>query len=158
MLIRVEVGGLALSSDPEDTLISYALGSCLGLTMYDPMARIGGLIHAKLPTERQVRPDFAGGPAVFADLGSQRLLQAMYDAGAVKSRILVCLAGCAKPAQAITSDIGARNYTIARKVLWKNGLLVHGEDVGGENPRTITLVIATGEVTINSLGKRTRLA
>jgi len=158
MLIRVEIGGLAISSDPEDTLISYALGSCVGVAMYDPVARIGGLIHAKLPIARDTRPELSGGPATCADLGTMRLLQGMYEAGAVKSRLLISLAGCGNPVKTITHDIGARNYTIVRKVLWKNGLLVHAEDVGGEKPRTITLHLGTGEVTISSLGETVRIA
>lgn len=158
MLIRVEIGGLAVSSEPGDTLISYALGSCLGLAMYDPVARVGGLIHAKLPVARHSRPEMVGGPAICVDEGALRLLQSMYDAGAARHRLLVTLAGCGNPVQSITHDIGARNYTIARKILWKNGLLVHAEDVGGTRPRTISLAIDSGEVHISSQGEKIRLA
>ena len=158
MLIRVEIGGLVVSDNPEDTLISYALGSCLGLAVYDPAARIGGLIHSKLPVARQARPEIGGGPAICTDEGAARLLQAVYDAGAEKHRLKITLAGCGKPVKTFTHDIGSRNYTIARKVLWKNGLLVHAEDVGGDKPRTISLAIATGEVIVSARGERIRLA
>lgn len=158
MLIRVEIGGLAISSEPEDTLISYALGSCAGVAMYDPVAKIGGLIHAKLPVARDTRPELVRGPAICADVGTMRLLQSMYEAGAVKSRLLISVAGCANPVKAITHDIGARNYTIVRKVLWKNGLLIHAEDVGGEKPRTISLNLSNGEINISSLGETVRIA
>ncbi len=158
MLIRVEVGGLAISSDPGDTLISYALGSCVGVAIYDPVAKIGGLIHAKLPVARDTRPELSGGPAMCADVGTMRLLQGMFEAGAVKSRLLVSIAGCGNPVKTITHDIGGRNYTIVRKVLWKNGILVHAEDVGGDKPRTIALCLGTGEVTINALGETVRIA
>lgn len=158
MLIRVEMGGLAISSDPNDTLISYALGSCAGVAIYDPVAKIGGLIHAKLPVARDARPEMEGGAAICADVGTMRLLQSMYEAGAVKSRLIVSIAGCGNPAKAITHDIGGRNYTIVRKVLWKNGILVHAEDVGGEKPRTIALCLDTGEVTISSQGATVRIA
>ncbi len=158
MLRRVEIGGLAISADPEDTLISYALGSCLGLAIYDPVARIGGLIHSKVPISRQARPEIGGGPAMCADQGATLLLQGMFEAGARKSRLVVSVAGCGNPVKAITHDIGTRNYTIARKVLWKNGLFIHAEDVGGEKPRTITLNIGTGAVEISSRGERTRLS
>lgn len=157
MMIRVEIGGMALSSDPDDTLISYALGSCVGLAAYDPVKKIGGLIHCKLPVARQARPELGGGPAMCADVGAALLLQSMFDAGAAKHRLLITIAGCGNPVKAITHDIGARNYTIIRKILWKNGLLVHAEDVGGEKPRTIALAIDTGEVTISSRGERVLL-
>jgi len=158
MLIRVEIGGLTVSADPEDTLISYALGSCLGMAIYDPVARIGGMIHSKVPVSRQSRPEIDGGPAMCADQGVTLLLQTLFDAGARKSRLIVAVAGCGNPVKAITHDIGNRNYTIARKVLWKNGLFIHAEDVGGEKPRTITLAVATGEVHISSRGEKTRLS
>ncbi len=157
MLQRVEIGGLIVSSDPEDSLISYALGSCLGLSIYDPVARLGGLIHSKVPVERNSRPEMAGGPAICADAGTMMLLRRMFDAGARKERMVVVIAGCGNPVKAITHDIGSRNHTITRKVLWKNGLFVHAEDVGGDRPRTIQLDIGTGEVTIKSRGETIRL-
>lgn len=154
---RVEIGSLLVSSDPDDTLISYALGSCLGLAMYDPVARIGGMIHAKVPVARHSRPELGGGPAVCADQGTLALLQAMYDAGAQNSRLQVTIAGCGNPVKAITHDIGSRNYTVARKVLWKNGLFIQAEDVGGEKPRTIALSIGSGEFTVRARGDTVRL-
>ena len=158
MLRRVEIGGLTVSSDPEDTLISYALGSCLGLAIYDPLARIGGLIHSKVPMVRQARPEIGGGPATCVDQGATMLLQALFDAGARKNRLIIYVAGCGNPVKAITHDIGTRNYTVARKVLWKNGLFITAEDVGGEKPRTISLDIGTGEFCVSSRGERTQLS
>lgn len=158
MLRRVEIGGLIATADPEDILISYALGSCLGLAIYDPVARVGGMIHSKVPMTRQARPEIGGGPATCADQGATLLLQALFDLGARKSRLIVSVAGCGNPVKSITHDIGQRNYTVARKVLWKNGLFIHAEDVGGEKPRTISLDIATGDVYISSRGEKTKLA
>ncbi len=157
MLRRVEIGGLVVSSNPEDSLITYALGSCLGLLIYDPVLHMGGLIHSKVPIARHARPEMAGGPAMCADQGTVALLQLMLNSGARKDRLIVTIAGCANPVKEITHDIGHRNYTIARKVLWKNGLFVHAEDVGGTNPRTLQLDIATGNVTIKSQGETTQL-
>jgi chemotaxis protein CheD len=157
VLRRVEIGGLVVSSDPDDVLISYALGSCLGLAVYDPVLRIGGLIHSKVPIARQARPELGGGPAICADVGTMTLLQRIYDAGGRKERLIVTIAGCGNPVAAITHDIGRRNHTIARKVLWKNGLLVHAEDVGGDKPRTIQLNVGDGEVTVKSHGETIRL-
>jgi chemotaxis protein CheD len=158
VLRRVEIGGLIATADPEDILISYALGSCLGLAIYDPVARVGGMIHSKVPMTRQARPEIGGGPATCADQGATLLLQALFDLGARKSRLIVSVAGCGNPVKSITHDIGQRNYTVARKVLWKNGLFIHAEDVGGEKPRTISLDIATGDVYISSRGEKTKLA
>lgn len=157
MLRRVEIGALVVSADPEDTLISYALGSCLGLAIYDPERRIGGLIHAKVPIARQTRPDMEGGPAICADQGTMALLQQLLDAGARKDQMHIYMAGCGNPVQAITHDIGRRNHAIARKVLWKNGLFVRAEDVFGTKARTIILEIGTGEVTVKSQGETLRL-
>lgn len=158
MLRRVDIGGLIVSADTEDVLISYALGSCLGLAIYDPVARIGGLIHSKVPVARQARPEIGGGPATCADQGATLLLQALFDLGARKNRMIVSVAGCGNPVKSITHDIGQRNYTIARKVLWKNGLFIHAEDVGGEKPRTISLDIANGDVFISSRGEKSKLS
>jgi len=157
VLRRVEIGGLVISSDPEDALISYALGSCLGLAIYDPVLRLGGLIHSKVPIARQARPEMEGGPAVCADQGTMALLQRLLDQGAQKERLIVTIAGCGNPVQAITHDIGRRNHMIARKILWKNGLFVHAEDVFGPKPRTMQIGIGTGEVTVKSQGETIRL-
>lgn len=139
-------------------LISYALGSCLGLAIYDPVVRIGGLIHCKVPIARQARPEMGGGPAMCADEGTMALLRQILNAGGRKDRLIVTVAGCGNPVAAITHDIGHRNYTIARKVLWKNGLFVHAEDVGGNKPRTLQLNIRDGEVTVKSHGETIRLS
>lgn len=157
MLRRVEIGELIVSSNPEDTLISYALGSCLGVAIHDPVAGIGGLIHSKVPVARMCRPEPDAGPAICADQGTMALLQQMYDAGAQKGRMVVSIAGCASPVKAITQDIGKRNHAIARKLLWKNGIFVHAEDIGGDQARTILLNIGNGNVLIKTGGETVQL-
>lgn len=154
MLHQVSVSGMKVSNHPEDILITYSLGSCLGLTLYDPAVRVGGMIHCMLPLSKIDKIKAQATPAMFVDTGIPALLQAMYDLGARKSRLLVNVAGCAS----LLDDkklfrIGERNRTVLRKVLWKNDIMIASEDCGGTVSRTLILYIANGRTTVKSLGK-----
>ena len=72
--------------------------------------------------------------------------------GAEKSRLVVAVAGGARmgtPGED-TFQIGQRNVAAVRKIFWRNGVLIHAQETGGSIPRTMTLRIATGEVTLRS--------
>lgn len=156
----VGIADMKISADTNDTLITYALGSCLGISIYDPVAGVGGLLHIMLPTSTIDAEKAAANPQMFVDTGVPKLFLECYKMGAKKERLVVKVAGGACAAGSEEDDyfqIGKRNFTMLRKLLWKNGVLLQSHDVGGSSSRTMTLDMATGEVNIKSNGISTIL-
>lgn len=153
-LVVVDIADMRISDNPGETLVTYSLGSCLGVTLYDPQLQIGGMIHCMLPLSKVDREKAKIRPYMFVDTGMQTMLAKLYEAGLRKSRAVVNVAGGGKvlDSQGVFK-IGERNFTVLRKVLWKNGLLMNVQEVGGNKSRTISLDIATGRFSIKSEGK-----
>ena len=152
----VGMGSMRVSTDPEERLVTYALGSCLGLAVYDPVARVGGLLHAMLPLST-IHPEKARqNPLMFVDTGVPALFRACYAAGALKEQMVVKVAGGASIAADGESDqfqIGKRNLMVPRKLVWKNEVLLRAQDVGGYRAtRTMWLAIANGELRLRVNG------
>ena len=151
MNVVVDIADLAVSNDPNAALVTYSLGSCIGVALWDPVARVGGMLHYMLP-EALVAPEKAKtNPAMFCDTGVPRLFKAAYELGAVKKRIVVKIAGGSQLLDDNgTFNIGKRNYLALRKIFWKNGVMIDAEDVGGSISRTLRLTIGTGTVTVKT--------
>ncbi len=144
-----------MSKKTEDTIITYSLGSCLGVTVYDAQAHVGGMVHCQLPScSTEDKTKAIQNPAMFVDTGVSLLFQKFFDAGGHKSRMVVKAAGCAAILDANGFfRIGERNVTLFRKLLWKNGILLNGSEVGGDVSRTLVLNMATGKTFIRSKGE-----
>ena len=149
----VNISDAKVSNNPTDLLVTYSLGSCIGVCFYDPSSGIGGMLHYQLPTS-SVDPERAkDSPFMFADTGVKMLVDKMLSMGANKKRTQVKVAGGAAMSHGpMGFDIGKRNYLSLRKVLWKNSMFIDGEDVGGSSPRTMYLTMADGTVTVRSNG------
>lgn len=151
--IVVGVGDLAVCDDPSATLVTYALVSCIGVTVYDPESRVGGLLHFMLPSADLNKDKAANNPAMFGDTGIPLLFRACYEKGAKKERLIVCAAG---GAEVLSDDghfkIGSRNRTLIRKIFWKNNILLAGDETGGSNSRTLSLRMSDGMVGVRSQG------
>ncbi len=142
---------MAVSDCDQDVLVTHSLGSCLGLTLFDPLKGIGGMIHCQLPLIGKARKKIDLNPCKYVDSGVSALFYAMFAAGAKKQQLVAKIFGCAESLGAtISSQIGHRNYTIVRKILWKNDIFIAGEEVGGDIPRTIHLHIDTGNIVIGA--------
>ncbi len=154
--IVVSIADFRVSANPEDVIITYALGSCLGITVYDPVARVGGMLHVQLPQSSISPEKRQNAPATFVDTGVPMLFKAAYAAGAQKSRLIVKVAGGASTSAGESDDrfqIGKRNILALRQLLWKNGVMIEAEDVGGvNNARTVSLELQTGLVSLRSQG------
>jgi chemotaxis protein CheD len=151
---------MKISNQVEDEIITFALGSCIGITLYDPVTRVGAMVHVMLPSSRIDPAKAEANPCMFVDTGVPRLFLASYKLGASKGRLQVIAAGGACTNGAEDDDyfqIGKRNITILRKLLWKNGIVLAADDLAGTAARTMTLQIATGLVTIRSNGVTTSL-
>lgn len=151
MNLVVDIADVSVSKDPTQTLVTYSLGSCIGIAIWDPSARVGGMLHYMLP-DSAISPEKAtAAPAMFADTGIPKLFKSAYEIGAVKSRLIVKVAGGSQLMDdSGTFNIGKRNYLALRKIFWKNGVMIAAEDVGGSASRTMRLNLGTGEVTIKS--------
>jgi chemotaxis protein CheD len=152
-LLTVGVGDCKVSNAADAALTTYALGSCIALAIYDPVAAVGGLLHFMLP-ESSLNPVKAGeNPFMFADTGIPLMFHAAYRLGAEKRRLVVCAAGGAQVMDENgVFNIGKRNNLALRRVLWKAGVMIHGEEVGGTTARTVRLEVATGRFLISGPG------
>ncbi|MBN2028040.1 MAG: chemotaxis protein CheD [Actinobacteria bacterium] len=153
----VHAGEMKLSDSPGDVLVAQSLGSCLGIAIHDPVSGVTGLLHLLLP-----RPGdngrANGNPCLYATSGIPRLFRAAYAMGAAKKNIVVKLAGGAKILDEQDSfDIGKRNYIMTRKILWKNGILISAEDVGGTMWRSMNIEVGSGRLWIRNAGGRFEL-
>jgi chemotaxis protein CheD len=156
--IVVNVSDARVSQDPDDVLVTYSLGSCIAVSLYDPIARCGGMLHYQLPTSTLDASRAQANPCMFADTGMAALLAELAALGATPRRLQVKLAGGAE----ILDDhgvfsIGKRNHTAIRKILWQRGLLLAAERVGGNEPRTLYLHVADGTTVVKSRGQTATL-
>jgi chemotaxis protein CheD len=151
----VGIGEFAVSGAAGDVIVTHALGSCIAVCLWDPDRKVAGLLHFLLP-EGRINPQRASEqPAAFADSGIPLLFQAAYKLGAVKQRCRVRLVGGAEvaaDAQGMTSsfNIGRRNQLAAKNTLWRNGVLIDKEEVGGRTVRTVHLHVADGRLQVTS--------
>lgn len=152
--ITVDMAGMEVSNDPESILVTYALGSCIAVILHDPKRKVGGMLHYMLPLSKTSPEKAKVKPAMFADTGIPMLFEKMYALGCRKEDLVVKVAGGGKLwDDKGTFDIGKRNYTVLRKMFWKNNVMIAAEDVGGAKSRTARLFVETGEVLIRSKSK-----
>ena len=156
--ITIDISDMKLSNNRDDILVTYSLGSCAGLTLYDPVAGVGGMIHCMLPLSK-IDPEKAKlKPYMFVDTGVAAMLGELYAMGAQRQNLIAKVAGAGSPlGKEETFRIGQRNYTILRKFLWKNNILIDQEDVGGSKARTLFLYMKDGKTTVKSEGKEVEL-
>ena len=141
----------------EGILITYALGSCIGISFYDPMIKLGALLHIMLPEKNQT-----GDANVykFADSGIRETLRKISAFGAVKGRLVCKIAGGAKmfdmKGPGGLGNIGERNANMVKKILQSEGLRISGEDTGANYARTMLIDVATSVVKVRTVGKAER--
>lgn len=150
--VSVGIGQLAISKDPKDVLIAYGLGSCIGISCYDPQTKVSGLAHILLPNSEGKRAE-AREPARYADTGIDLLVARLLEAGAVTRRLVVKIAGGASvlgPANAEKFKIGERNAEAIKEHLKRHGISPAASDVGGTRGRTMEMHPATGKTFVRT--------
>ncbi len=149
--ISVGIADLRIAQAPS-VLVSYGLGSCVGVALYDPYMKIGGLAHVMLPTAAGTR---SGDPLKYADSAIETIVARMVEAGCAKGALLAKMAGGADMFLCSTNDgrpkIGERNAQAVRTKLKDLGIPLVGEDVGGNYGRTVELDPATGAFLVRSV-------
>jgi chemotaxis protein CheD len=142
---------MKIATSTEDEIITFALGSCLGVTIYDPVAHVGAMVHVMLPSSSIDPVKASMNPCMFVDTGVKNLFLESYKVGAQRNRLIVVAAGGACSNGLEQDDyfqIGKRNVTVLRSLLWKNGIILKNSDFGGTLARTVSLNVATGQVTM----------
>ena len=155
----VPIGGIAVSDSAADVMVAYGLGSCVAICLYDPVARIGGMLHALLPSAPSQNGRNPTPSAKFVDQGTPLLIEALVELGAKRSRLSAQLCGGAQVLSAPGFEenglhIGKRNVSAAESALRDARIQVKAHRTGGRVGRTVRFYIATGQVTVRSLGQK----
>ena len=153
--LTVGISDAKISTDPAAVIVTHALGSCIGVTIYDPARKMGGLLHFQLPQSTKHDNSPQDNPFKYADTGFNILLDKLQSLGAHKNRVEVKIVGGAHKLSTGNDcfNIGKRNYAAIRQTLWKKGMFIHAQDIGGNIPRTVYFSMADGTVTIKSQGE-----
>lgn len=148
MELTVGISDMKIASG-DDVLTTFALGSCVGISFYDPILRLGALLHILLPENTDCDMTI---PFRFADTGVEETVRRLLPRGFARERAVVKIAGGARMFDDFLQygGIGDRNVANVKAALARERLRVYSEDTGGRNPRTMTLYLATGDVRIRS--------
>ena len=135
-------------------LITYALGSCIGICLYDPKIQLAALVHIMLPLNMETGRKT---PLKYADTGITETLRQMEAKGGARSRIVAKIAGGAKMFEVAgggsLGNIGQRNIESTHMILRREGIRLLREDVGGSTARTLLFDAASGQACVRSYGK-----
>lgn len=154
-IVKVAMADLNVAG-PNGILRTTGLGSCVGLTLYDPVAKIGGLAHIMLPSSSIAREGQLN-LAKYADTALPVLLNKMKELGAVQARMVAKMAGGAQmfsfAGAGDTMRIGPRNVESCKEGLQQMGIALIAEDTGENYGRTVELDCFTGKFTVRSVQK-----
>lgn len=150
----VGISDMKVSKNPKETLITYSLGSCIAVLVWDPKVKVAGLLHYMLP-DSKIDPGRAQkSPYMFGDIGIPMLFRAAYGLGAVKERLHVYVVGGSQIMDsAAVFNIGTRNYEVVKRLFAKNAIRPMKEDVGGSVNRTIRIELSTAKILLKVSGK-----
>lgn len=151
--VTVGIADMKMIKD-SGTLITYALGSCVGICLYDPAIKLAALIHIMLPINMEAGRK---SPMKYADTGIRETLKEMEKRGARRARIVAKIAGGARMFDVAgggsLGTIGQRNIESVHLVLKREGIRLLREDVGGTVARTLLFEAETGNGIVRSYGK-----
>lgn len=155
-MLVVGISDMKIATVP-DTLITYALGSCVGTCLYDAQAKIAGLSHIMLPESKTAPNDKT--IAKFADTALPHLVKLMEQKGASRIRLKAKIAGGAQMFEAAGGgnqamwQIGERNVKAVKAMLQKMNIPLLAHDVLLNYGRTVLFDPATGIVTVKAINK-----
>ena len=153
-VIKVGMADLNVAKAP-DTLTTLGLGSCIGLTLYDPVAKIGGMVHYMLPDSTKLKNNT--NIAKFGDTGIRELYRLIIEKGAQPRRLVAKIAGGAQmfavSGLSTVGNVGERNAEEAKIILKELKVPLIAEDTGLNYGRTVELDCETGNFLIKAVGK-----
>lgn len=151
--VFVSVADLRTTKAPNAIVATLGLGSCLGITCFDPAAKVGGMLHVMLPDSTKHGPE-RDNPAMFLDTGLPALVEAMVNLGGELTRLQFKVFG---GAQILASNeyfnIGRQNVDAAKRLCERYRLNVRVWDVGGQINRSIELHVRDGRVLLRMPSK-----
>ena len=151
----VGIADMKISTVPDDVIVTYAIGSCMGIYACDRKAGVGGVLHVMMP-EARINVEKAGAnPFMFVDTGLPRFIDELKKLGALPSQLTVKIAGGAQLGNGTNNgyNVGKCNDTAVREMLGKMGLKIESGDTGGASTRTMYAEAGTGKVTLNTAGE-----
>jgi len=131
-----------MSRNPEEALAAQGVDDEIVITLYDAERGVGGLLRFTEPDSRVDTARARKSPSQYADTGISSLLEEICRHGGEKTRVAVHIVGGAQ--SSTPQSVGKKNYLAARKNLWKIGVAVQSEQVGGTHVRNVRLEIASG--------------
>lgn len=153
-MIKVGMADLNICKSP-DAITTLGLGSCIGIALYDPVTKIGGLAHIMLPDSTSIRGN--QNIAKFADTGIVELVRQMEKLGASRARMVAKIAGGATMFQAMSKNnlmnVGERNAAASKAVLKQLNIPLLASDTGANYGRTVTFFPETGDFHIRAVGR-----
>lgn len=149
--LLVNIAQMKISSGA-DVFNATGLGSCMGVVLYDPIKKVGGMIHVLLPCADEAAAGQPANPTKFADPGIKHLYDAVIKAGANPANLYAKMAGGASMLS-FNSRVGERNAEYSEKMLNKLKVKILAKDTGGNSGRTVTFDVQTGVFTVSTLQK-----
>ena len=138
-------------------LISYALGSCVGICLYDHQLKVAGMLHILLPYQKVAVNQ--SNVYQFADTGIKKLVQELQKGYGVKrERLTAKIAGGAEMFQQAQAEtgIGEKNIKAVKAALKSEGIPIAAEDIGKSYGRTIVFLAQTGTLEVRSVNRETK--
>ena len=157
-VIKVGMADLNVCKNP-NIITTLGLGSCIGIALYDPVTKIGGLAHIMLPDSTKMRNN--SNIAKFADTGIRELLKRMLQAGANRYSLEAKIAGGARMfavrRSSLIGNIGEKNTIAAKEILKELNIKLVAEDTGLNFGRTVELHCDTGDFYIKAVNKPVKM-
>jgi len=154
-LINVGIADMGVAASPNT--LRTILGSCVGICLYDPKMKVGGLSHIMLPSSKKPSNNLKK----YADTAIPLMIEEMIKIGAIQDRMVAKLAGGATmfkhTENSLMGDIGKNNILSVREILNMLKIPVLSEEVGGDYGRTIDFYLETGELKIKTIGKEPKI-
>lgn len=154
-MTAVNFSEMKISSNPAETLVAFSIGSGIGVTVFDPVSSVGGVLNFMLPDSTQASGiDSKKVPLMFADTGVPFFVKALFEQGTRPDRMKVIIAGGAHIMdQTGLFNIGKKNYEALKSCLADHDIKIHHEDIGGTISRTLSLEIGNGCSRIKIFGQ-----
>ena len=150
-MITIGIGDLNIAKDPE-TLITYALGSCVGICLHDANLNLGGMAHIMLPTSASMQQD--SNPYKYADIAIPALVRKMEQSGARKGSLKAKIAGGAQMFETFSDSaigkIGERNIIAVKQILKNLNIPIIADDTGKNYGRTVSFDPKSGTMTVRT--------
>ena len=154
---KMRIGMAEMLVAGNQTIITTTVGSCIALCMYDPVNRIGGMVHIVLPRKTDYSREEKTDTLIrYADKAVPALLSRLISKGAKKEFIRAKMAGGANMFPMFTHpilEIGKNNAEAVKKKLAELGVPLVAEDVGGNHGRIVEFDVGSGIMRVNTINK-----